>query len=86
MVQGHVTGAQTSSGSHVHIFLHSSLQAKYWMKRKFNDSQRDNAMVPGAKKGRQGPGHLKHNNENVAMQFVTDADGILISSDCAQAL
>ena len=56
------------------------------MKRKFNDSQRDNAMVPGAKKGRQGPGHLKHNNENVAMQFVTDADGILISSDCAQAL
>ncbi|PIL24854.1 hypothetical protein GSI_12740 [Ganoderma sinense ZZ0214-1] len=60
--------------------------AKFWTKRKFDISQKEEATIPGAVKGRQGPGRLKLNNENVSMQFVIDAHGHSIDGDRAQAI
>ncbi|KAI1788014.1 hypothetical protein LXA43DRAFT_1097696 [Ganoderma leucocontextum] len=60
--------------------------AKYWTKRKFESSQKDEVTMPGATKGRQGPGRLKRNNENVGMQFVIDVRGNTIDGDRAEAI
>nr|VWP00052.1 Zn(2)-C6 fungal-type domain-containing protein [Ganoderma boninense] len=60
--------------------------AKFWTKRKFDESRREEATIPGAVKGRKGPGRLKQTNENVSMQFVIDVHGYPIDGDRAQAI
>ncbi|TBU61732.1 hypothetical protein BD310DRAFT_812828, partial [Dichomitus squalens] len=61
--------------------------AKFWTKRKYEAwIKSDDFTVPGAIKGRQGPGRLKLANENVNVQFVVDAHGNVIDGDRAAAI
>ncbi|TBU29208.1 hypothetical protein BD311DRAFT_721123 [Dichomitus squalens] len=61
--------------------------AKFWTKRKYETwTKSADFTVPGAIKGRQGPGRLKQSNENVKMQFVIDVHGNPIDGDRAVAI